>query len=202
MNRLQRINEYLLMIFVAVIMFLIGITVLHSAVKEPKFNYENFLEQQQEFSNCINDTELFTKAQDFHSSFLDLELEEITEEYHKLIETPNCQASYVTSTYDEVKEMALIVVSAAQEFFNSEDIKVIDAVYTTKEQYSALLQQPQEYLFFALNSDQSRIIALTIKPTREGYVVQNVWEYEQSDDVLYTQSVVQKLLIVFNEIKQ
>ena len=202
MNRLQRINEYLIMIFVAVIMFLIGITVLHSAVKEPEFNYENFQEHQQEFMDCINDTEVFTKAQDFHSSFLDLGLEKITEEYHKLIETANCKASHVTSTYDEVKEMALIVVSAAQEFYNSEDIKVIDAVYTTNEQYSAVLKQPQEYLFFALNSDQSRIIAFTIKPNRDGYAVQNLWEYEQSDDVLYTQSVVQKLLIVFNEIKQ
>lgn len=202
MNRLKRINEYLLMIFVAVLIFLIGITVLHSAVKEPEFSYRNFEDNQEEFFNCVDDIAVFTRAQVFNNSFLDLELEEITEEYQKLIETVNCKAGHVTSTFDEVKEMALIIVSAAQEFYNSEDIKVIDAVYTTKEQYSALLQQPQEYLFFALNSDQSRIVGFTIKPDQTGYLVENLWEYEQSDDVAYTQSVVQKLLIVFNEIKQ
>ena len=83
-----------------------------------------------------------------------------------------------------------------------QDVKAVNAVYTPSSVYSALLDEPQPYLFFISNSEQDRIVAIQVSPSKNGPVVETLWAIEQTNNLEYTQGQIQKLLLVYNEIKR
>jgi hypothetical protein len=96
--------------------------------------------------------------------------------------------------------MAWYVVAEAQAFFGEEDIQVVGTVYAMDSALSALMNQPQSYLFFVLNSDQSGIAGIRIHPTQDSVKITHFWTLEQSADLTFTRETIEKLLIVFHEI--
>lgn len=202
-GQLQRIHDYMLHIAVAIVIFITGFVIAYSNLPKPSFDYATFVEQQSHFEQCIGNNLLFEAAEKFEQGYTQLPLEAIQSEYKVLRDQipSDCGAFHVESSYEQLQEMALVVLAEAQRFYGSEDVKAVNAVYTTPAQYNALLQQPQPYLFFISDSSQERIAAFEVTPTQGDAEVVSLWSYAESSDLSYTQGEVQELLLVYNEIK-
>lgn len=202
-GQLQRIHDYMLHIAVAVVIFITGFIIAYSSLPKPTFDYSTFSEQQNNFAQCVNNDALFLSAKRFENSYLTLPLETINTEYNTLREQipSNCGSFHVESSYEQLQEMALPVLAEAQRFYGSKNVKAVNAVYTTPSQYNALLKQPQPYLFFISDNEQERIVAIKVIPTKDDVKITPLWGYKESKDLAYTQGEVQKLLLVYNEIK-
>lgn len=203
-GQLQRIHDYMFHIAVAVVIFIIGFVIVYGNLPKPQFEHAAFIEQQQAFKHCVNNDALFITADAFEKDYLQLPLEDISTQYKTLREQvpTNCGTFHVESSYEQLQEMALPVLAKAQAFYNSEDVKAVNAVYTPSSLYSALLGTPQPYLFFISDKDQDRIVAIKVSPLKEGLLVEPLWGYEESQNLAYTQGEIQKLLLVYNEIKR
>lgn len=202
-GQLQRIHDYMLHIAVAVVIFITGFIIAYSSLPKPSFDYLTFTEQQNNFAQCINNKALFSMAEQFEDSYLTQQLETIHTEYKALRDQipSECGSFHVESSYEQLQEMALPVLAYAQHFYGTKDVKAVNAVYTTPSQYNALLKQPQAYLFFISDAEQERIVAIKVSPTKDDVSITSLWGYEESQDLAYTQGEVQKLLLVYNEIK-
>lgn len=203
-GQLQRIHDYLFHISVAVIIFIVGFIIVYGNLPKPQFKYTTFINQQQRFKQCVNNEALFLNAGIFEKDYLQLPLQAISTQYKKLREQvpTHCTTLHVESSYEQLQEMALPVLAEAQHFYKSKEVKVVNAVYTPASQYSALLSTPKPYLFFISNKNQQRIVAIKASPLKSSIFVEPLWTYEQSKNLAYTQGEVQKLLLVYNEIKR
>ncbi|GLS91652.1 hypothetical protein GCM10007916_27210 [Psychromonas marina] len=203
-GQLQRIHDYLFHIAVAVVIFIIGFIIVYGNLPKPQFDQSAFANQQQSFQQCVNNDALFNSAQTFEKTYLQLPLQEISAQYKSLrkLVPVNCGSLHAESSYEQLQEMALPVLAKAQAFFNMEDVKAVNAVYTPSSAYSALLDTPQPYLFFISDKEQERIVAIKVSPSENGPIIEPLWNYEESQNLAYTQGEVQKLLLVYNEIKR
>ncbi|MEZ9626453.1 hypothetical protein [Aliivibrio fischeri] len=202
-GQLQRIHDYMFHIAVAIVIFISGFIIAYSNLPKPSFEFSTFVEQQEKFKQCVNNEALFLSAKGFENSYATLSLESIQNQFKALRDQipSDCGSFHVESSYEQLEEMALPVLAKAQRFYGSKEVKAVNAVYTTPSQYNALLEQPQPYLFFISDKHQERIVAMKVTPTKESLHITPLWEYEQSQDLAYTQGEVQKLLLVYNEIK-
>lgn len=202
-GQIQRIHDYMLHITVAVVIFIIGFVLVYNILPKPQFSYSAFIRQQAEFKRCIGNEELFLSANHFNEEYRQLPLETLSLQYKALTAKipSNCGALHAESSYEQLLEMAIPVLAAAQKFYKSEDVKAVNAVYTMPSRYSALLDKPQPYLFFISNKDQDRIVAIKVSPTETDVLIELLWDFKESTDLAYTQGQVQKLLLVYKEIK-
>ena len=202
-GQLQRIHDYMFHITVAVVIFITGFVIAYSNLPKPQFDYSTFIKQQVEFKHCVNNDALFLAANAFDKTYRKLSLSNISAQYKTLRNKipSNCGAFHVESSYEQLQKMALPVLAEAQRFYGSKEVKAVNAVYTIPSQYNALLDRPQPYLFFISDKDQAGIVAIEVSPAKEGLHIEPLWGYEESHDLAYTQGEVQKLLLVYNEIK-
>lgn len=203
-GQLQRIHDYMFHIAVAVAIFIIGFIIVYGNLPKPQYEHAAFIVQQQAFKQCVNNDSLFITADAFEKDYLQLPLEDISVQYKSLREQvpTNCGTFHVESSYEQLQEMALPVLAEAQKFYNSKYVKAVNVVYTPSSLYSALLGTPQPYLFFISDKDQDRIVAIKVSPAKEGLLIKPLWGYEKSKNLAFTQGEVQKLLLVYNEIKR
>ncbi|PKG40456.1 hypothetical protein [Psychromonas sp. Urea-02u-13] len=203
-GQLQRIHDYMFHIAVAVIIFIVGFIIVSGNLPKPQFEHAAFIDQQLAFKQCVNNDSLFLSADVFEKDYRQLPLEDISAQYKLLREQipTNCGTFHVESSYEQLQEMALPVLAQAQKFYNSEDVKAVNAVYTPSSLYSALLGTPQPYLFFISDKNQDRIVAIKVSPLKDSVLVEPLWGYEESKNLDFTQGEVQKLLLVYNEIKR
>tara|TARA_R110001583_G_scaffold125319_3_gene276898 strand:- start:26421 stop:27056 length:636 start_codon:yes stop_codon:yes gene_type:complete len=207
-GQLQRIHDYMLHIAVAVVIFIIGFIIVYGNLPKPQFEYTDFISQQQTFKQCVNNEPLFTAVDSFDKNYRQLPLAEVSVQYKSLKtlienEVPShCTMLHVESSYEQLQEMALTVITQAQTFFNNKDVKAINVAYTPPSRYSALLNTPQPYLFFISDKNQNRIVAMKASILKDAVLVEPLWKYEESKNIVFTQGEVQKLLLVYNEIKR
>ncbi|MGF1688494.1 hypothetical protein L4C36_17700 [Photobacterium japonica] len=202
-GQLQRIHDYMFHIAVAVVIFIAGFIIAYSNLPKPQFDYTTFTTQQPQFQQCLNNAALQQRAQQFEQSYTTLPLTEIQANFKALTDQvpENCGAYHVESSYEQLQAMATPVLTAAQQYYGEQNVKAVNAVYTQPSQYRALLGEPQPYLFFISDSTQTRIAAFKATPTPDSVDVMPLWDHAHSQDLAYTQGEVQKLLLVFNEVK-
>ena len=198
MNSLKRMHQTMIMVGVITIMLFASIWLMRWMIPEPSFEYQNFLVGQEEFLATVNQEQI-AKARNLYGNFLQKEPYEIMEIYQEIIYGVSDNVWHVQSSYNQVRDYAWIVLEKAQEIFG-EEVQIVGTVYSLDSTLSALLNQPQSYLFFALNHDQTRIIAIIAKPSDSNVELELVWDYEQSDNLEYTTDTIEKLLVLFHEI--
>lgn len=202
MTTLKRINDYIIHISIAIIFFIFGFIIINNNITKNYFDYELYRTDQEIFIKCVNDKHLQEKAHLFNESFLNFSLERISSEIALFNNVNNCDSSHVISSYEQVQEMALVLLEEAKVFYDSDNVLFVNAVYTSNSFYNALLNQPQEYMFFVSDEKQERIVALTIRPNNDNYITKFLWDIEKSNDLDFTQNSIKKLLLVYNEIKR
>ncbi|WP_413699897.1 hypothetical protein ACLKMH_21530 [Psychromonas sp. KJ10-10] len=207
-GQLQRIHDYMFHIAVAVMIFIVGFIIVYNNLPKQQFAYSDFISEQQQFKQCVNNPSLFDTVNAFEKSYRQLPLVDVSAQYQSLKALidrevpPNCKMRHVESSYEQLQQVALSVITTAQDFFDSEDVKAVNAVYTPSSLYSALLNAPQPYLFFISDKNQNRIVAMRALPSEESVQIEPLWQYENSKNLNFTQAEVQKLLLVYNEIKR
>lgn len=202
MTTLKRIHDYALHIVVAILIFIVGFFVVINVIPKPQFSYDKYEEQHSAFVKCVDNPRLMEEAKTLYTSFLDMDGKDVQTKLEAITGSHTCDPTFVTSSYEQVQTMALEVVKAAQAYYGTDKIKVVDSAYTSDAKFSALLDHPQEYLFYVSDEKQTKIVAFTIYPTKEGYQITPLWDIDKSSDITYTQDKVQHLLILYNEIKK
>ncbi len=202
MTSLKRLQDYLLHVTVAIIIFVLGVWLVLSMLPKPLFDDQTYQERQALYVSCIQNDALFETAKQVDDSLLSMSLEDIQNKTETLKQIPRCDATHVESSYKQVQEMALLVVDFAKTYYQDQEIKVVNAVYTVPSQIAALLNHPQAYLFFVSNQDQSKITAIRIYMENNQPNIFAYWDVSQSSDLTFTQTQVQKLVLWFSEIKK
>ncbi len=199
----QKITDMLLLFGMGLIILIIGFMLIVTRLGKSSFTYQAFKQASNELSETLLDHLPLDQAEFLHIHLLTLSLEEVNSRYTELTPHFPGNSAYTVSSYAQVREMAKIALSLAQQSFNTSNVQVVNAVYTTNSGFSALVRQPQPYLFFATNADKSAILAIKVTPTVDDiHMARLLWPIEQSTNLLETQLAVQKLLVVFNEIKR
>jgi hypothetical protein len=199
----QKIADMLLLLGMGLIILITGFMLIIPRLGKQSFDYSAFIQTSSQLSETLLDHFSLDQAEFLYTYLLTLSLDEVNTRYQELIPHFPTQTSHVTSSYAQVKEMAKIALTLAQQTFATSNVQIINAVYTTNSGFSALLGKPQPYLFFAVNADKSAILSIEITPAIEQtHTSRLFWSIEQSKDLLATQQAVQKLLVVFNEIKR
>jgi len=188
------------MISVAAVTFMLfaSIGIMRWMMPEPSFEYSHFVKEQELFLSKAKESH-FYQALDLYDNFLQKEPLEIKASLQSLHDDLPYDVRHVRSSYRQIQDLAWLALAKAQEIFG-ENVQIVGTVYALDSTLSALLNRPQSHLFFALNEDHSKIIALLVQPWEDNVEVTLLWGVEQSDDVDFTRDTIERLLILFHEV--
>lgn len=202
MTILTRIYDYIFHIVVAVIIFIAGFLIIGLALPKPQFSYTEYEQQHVAFMQCIDDPNILEEARGLVHTYQDIDVVTLKQRYDALRFGHACASHFVVSSYEQVQKMAMEVLVAAQNYYGTTDVKLLDTVYTMDEKFAVLLEHPQSYLFLATNEDVSSMAAMIAYPLRDGYRITPVWPVEQGENTEEIQQQLQHLMILYNEIKK
>lgn len=197
----NKYKQFLVMILITAIIFVVIIFINKKNAPSNSFDYDKFTQGQEVFNACYENVD--AKREEVEEFKNEIEatssIQDMTREIADVLPKTNCKTSFVTSDMDQIRTMAELVLSDVQDFYGTQDVKIIDSVYSTSEQYAAVYQSPRSYLFFGMTSDESSIIGIIVTPTKDGYDLERLWSREESDSLDYTQKRVQNLLYLYTE---
>lgn len=198
----QKIADSLFLFGMGLTVLIVGFMLIRTRVGQTSFHYDTFQQVIHTSPETPQNLALIEQAAWLFNSLLSLPLDEINSRYTALVPHFPAQSAHVVSSYAQVRHMATLALAKAQQTFNTDNVQIVNAVYTTNSGFSALMRQPQPYLFFATTADKSAMLAIEVQPTADAHQTRLLWDAEQSTNLLETQQAVQKLLVVFNEIKR
>lgn len=185
-----------------VFLFLVQMIFVKS-LKVPDFTYETYESRQIAFNTCYG--EGLEQKQNEIEAYLTKhkqtkDAKDIQQNSLELLQQTSCNVSFVSNNDGQIRDMAEEVLAYVQTFYNEKDVKMLNTVYTTDEQFSAILQQPRSYLFFGLTSDEKTMVGFLATPQKDGTIsIEPQWDKENGSNDAYTQNEVSKLLFIYNQ---
>ncbi len=157
--------------------------------KVPDFTYETFNVKLEEFNECYSGDGAAIAQEVYQTDIFTYSQKELYELFDTKFYT-QCNSRFVKSSPKQIKEMAMFLV-------DNIDKKLLDVVYTAPENFYAIANQPQEYLFYAMNDEKTSIGAYLV--SRDGDKIKYEVLFDTSNDAKAQESV-QLLLIMYREI--
>lgn len=192
---------------IGIVSFLLVVLVLQTifvkSMKIPYFTYQNYKEQQLIFNSCYGRT-LQDKKQELQG-FINkvnatLDSKDIKQNSLEFLNKTNCRVSFVSQNDEQIRSMAKEVVMYINQFYENREIKLLNTVYTIDEQFSAILQQPRSYVFYALSEDETEMFGFIVTPKEDNTnLIKELWDKNQSKDRGVVQNMVAKILLLFNQ---
>lgn len=195
-NIIFGVGFFVIFIFVVQLVFV-------KSIEIPDFTYPEYETRQQAFNTCyVGELEARqTTLRQYLETYQSAETsDDVGYSVLDLLAKNSCSVSFVSSNDGQVRVMAEQVLHEAYTYYQREDIKLLNAVYTSDEQFAAIMQTPRSYLFYALTPDESQITAFQVTPNKDNtYDITAMWDVEQSFDATYTGMQAEKLLLIYNE---
>ncbi|MGL4382719.1 MAG: hypothetical protein ACRCTA_03280, partial [Bacilli bacterium] len=87
--------------------------------------------------------------------------------------------------------------------YSDDQIGFVNMVYMSNQNYSAIINQPQQYLIMISNEDKSWLLSYIASPNEVNeYEYEVLYSFEEAHNVKEVQLLLQKLLVVFNTAKK
>ena len=198
MNSLKRTHHIMISFAVITLMLFTSIAIMRWMMPEVPFEYSRFVEEQEVFLAKVEEDHI-ALASYLYDNFFYKEPLEIKDSLQSLHLDLPYNVFHVRSSYRQIQDYAWLVLDKARGVFG-EEVQIVGTVYALDSTLSALLNQPQSHLFFALNEDHTHIIAILAQPWEKDVELTLLWDLCQSDDVDFTRDAIEKLLILFHEV--
>lgn len=197
----KRIRDIIIGVACFFIFLIIVQFIFANTLPQASFEYSAYQAEQYEFNETFENLEIHKKnLEDFTQHVYGLKnIYELEETLLSILPDIEMAEHFFTSSDEQIRIMAQQVYDDALAYFGLEEVKLLDTVYATDVRYSAILNSPQNYLFFALTPDKEKIVSYIVTPTEIGYDMETMWELENASDVAYTQMVSGNLLHIFNQ---
>ena len=164
------------------------------------FDYQNFNSGLAEFKVCASNYDEINSAatQVENNEFIRWSDKEVEQFYTNNEFASPCNSSFTTSNEEQIREYAYEALDFATDFYK-EQAYLIDAVYTAPSSYYAFIGKPQEYLYFALPKNQEQIVGVLVQQGKDGLIVTNTWELEDTINLKSTEQFVKLMLVKYSE---
>ncbi len=177
--------------------------VLVQATRAMEFDYEVFEQYLPTFQEQSNEYEAVKAEVENYIEFVLAhdEPESINQSIYEILPETDLNISYVSCNDEQLREAAYQVLELASDYFDSDTVKLLDTVYATEERVAVYLGQPRSYLYFALTEDSENMVAMTVMPTKDGFEIMTLWDFENSgDDVFVVHETNRYLFIYTNQV--
>lgn len=184
----KSIKAIVLVIVVTVTFYLVAVTILFKGMNKFELNFETFEDNLSTFNECYSGEDSDLAKSLYHTDLMKMDNKELFDMMTNSFAT-TCDSRFVVSSEKQVSNMAKYLVENI-------DLKLVDNVYTTNSSYYAIINLPQEYLFFAMNDEKTQIAGYVVIPTKSGYEYIEVFN---TTDVEEAKIATEKVLLFYNE---
>ncbi|NIZ40391.1 hypothetical protein PVA45_02540 [Entomospira entomophila] len=187
----------MMIITLALSLILIGRFAIDNVVDNREFSYENFYYQQKIFMESEEFTHLHETALRMQASMQTLEQEEFTHQWnHSFITNQNeVVFSYLKSSRSNLRSMAEAIMHQLKEEYPNHDWRFFDTIRARNRFFSALLNEPQSYLFLLTSSTQNQSLIATAIPS----LTENSYTIQFYPDAIISSHFLENLLTVYDE---
>lgn len=177
-------------------------TVFVKALKEPDFSFERFYSGQKAFNQSITEEELNSTKSDIEKFISKVQnaktADEIKMTVFEVLPSKKLDTVYVKNSDKQIKAIAEKVIEEAFNYYETENVKLLNTVYATDEKLAAYMEMPQSYLFFALTEDQENMVAYVASYNNEKLEIKPLWDKDKASNSEYVKESTEKLLYIFS----
>lgn len=184
----KSIKAIVAVILVTATFYLIAILILFKGINKFELDYSSFDSKVEVFNECYDNSDTRLANSLYHTDLLQYEEEELLNIMLNNFQT-ECDSSFTISSKEQINDMALHVAEES-------NLLLLDAVYTTSSDFYAIINKPQEYLFFAMDEEKTRLAAFVVIPA-DNY---NFIEIFNTDNLEEAEINSQHLLLFYNEL--
>ena len=200
MNTTQnRLRNTIIVIGTLLILIVAFMVISIKQRQAPEFVYQNYVTNLENYiqsdTNFDQNSQAVIKYIDEIHNHQNLNDENTS--IYDILPKATSHTSFVTSNDDQIRDMASVALEYAIDFYGSEDIKFIDAVYAVEERLAIYTKNPRSYLFFALTSDESKMVAIDVMPFENDYKIKSNWTLEQAGDKKFVENKTNQLLFIY-----
>ncbi len=194
---LNNIRDIVLTVIVFIIFFVAMLLLIITLRKNQPLDLENFTANASLYQECVGD--INQVAYD-DSDIINMTTEQLVLVHEDLTTSNNCNSSFVVSNRDQLSVYATEMIDVVSEYYGDEEFGFLDAIYTAPSNYYANLNTTQEYLFFTMNTDETKLAAFRVTPNLDETIsVAPIWDINTSSDLDLVQSYTEKLLVKYKE---
>ena len=177
-------------------------TVFVKALKEPDFTFERFYSGQKAFNQSITEEERNSTKTDIEAFISKVQnaktADEIKMTVFEVLPSKKLDTAHVKSSDKQIKSIAEKVIEEAFNYYETENVKLLNTVYATDEKLAAYMEMPQSYLFFALTEDQENMVAYVASYNNEKLEIKPLWDKDKASNSEYVKESTEKLLYIFS----
>lgn len=198
---LDNIRDVTTVIAVSLIMLVAMLVFFMMTLDSSELSEEAFITSNQSFVDCA---ESYSETQKLYETYtdqaiIDMEVLELAEMREQLEVETACTTDYVVSNDDQLTLYAQNLYDYLSDKYPNQELGLLDTIYTAPAKYYAYLGMPQSYLFFAMNSEQTMMMAYVYTPEVGGYNIEELWSIEEANDLEQVQEYTQNLLVKYYE---
>lgn len=198
---LGNIRDITTVVVAGLIMLVALLVFFMMTLKGSELSVENFTVGNENFISCSEDYQtnqiLYKDYTD--SSVISMDVNNLAAMREQLDITENCNTDFVVSSEEQISEYAEDVYQYVNKKYPNQQFGLLDTVYTAPAKYYAYLDTPQDYLFFTMSSDESKMMAYVYKPQADDYLITELWPIEQSSDLELVQAYTSNILVKYYE---
>ncbi len=192
---LGNIRDLTAVLITAIIMLVVLLVFFMTTLKGSELSLESYNSGLVNFSTCAMSTNKVQMSyQD--SDVIKMSVDELAVMRRDLEVETDCNSDFVISSDEQVKSYAQDVYTYVNELHPEQNFGLLDTVYTAPSSYYAYINTPQEYLFFTMSSDESKMMAYVYKPGVD-YEITELWAIEEAEDLEIIQSYTNNLLVKY-----
>lgn len=195
---LGSIRDLTTVILAGIIMLVVLLVFFMVTLKGSELSYDTFNSGLANFNTCIEGNE-YTVADYSNEQVLTMNVERLAAMREDLDVEEACNTDFVVSSDEQITTYAEDVYNEISNKYPGQDFGLLDTVYTAPAKYYAYLGIPQDYLFFAMSSDESQMIGYIYSPTADGYELNELWSIDESSDLDTVQNYTNNLLVKYYE---
>lgn len=192
---LGSIRDITTVIVVGLIMLVALLVFFMMTLKGSELSLESYDIGLESFVTCTT-SEDYTQTNYRDSEIITMNVDSLADMRRDLDIEPSCNSDFVISSDEQIQGYAQEVYTYVNKQYPEDDFGLLDTVYTAPAKYYAYLNSPQDYLMFAMSSDERKMMAYVYKPGVEPKIT-TLWSIEDAGDLELVQSYTNNILVKY-----
>ncbi|WOO88558.1 hypothetical protein R2F61_06395 [Mollicutes bacterium LVI A0078] len=198
---LGNIRDITVVIAVSLLMLVGMLVFFMTTLDSSELTEEAFVASNQDFIGCAESYQQTQKLYETYTdqAILSMEVLELAEMRQELELETGCMTDYVSSNEQQLSTYAEHLYEYLTAKYPNQEFGLLDTIYTAPAKYYAYLGEPQSYLFFAMNAEQTVMLGYVYTPQVDGYNIEELWTVDEASDLEQVQDYTQNLLVKYYE---
>ncbi len=192
---LGSIRDLTTVIIAGLIILVVLLVFFMMTLKGSELSRESFDIGLANFVTCTSSDE-YTQTNYQNNEIITMNVDALADMRRDLDIESNCNSDFVISSDEQIQGYAQDVYTYVNGQYPEENFRLLDTVYTAPVKYYAYLNSPQDYLMFAMSSDESKMMAYVYRPGVDPEITK-LWSIEDACDLELVQSYTNNILVKY-----